>query len=116
MKKRKLLSWSLLLVIIGCGPAHQPAEGSKDTTDHATATNPPPTVQQCYQNQPGADTVRLNLKDSAGYISGNLDYHIQGKDVNSGSFVGRMYGDTLIADYQFKSEGILSTREIAFLR
>jgi len=111
-----LLGWSLVLITIGCGRAQQPSEGAKDGVNDSTVTNSQPIMQQCYQNQPGADTVRLSLTDSAGLVSGKLDYHIQGKDANTGSFTGRMYGDTLIADYNFNSEGVLSTREIAFLK
>jgi len=37
------------------------------------------------------------------------------KDSNKGKLEGKLYGDTLIADYKFISEGIESIRQVAFL-
>ncbi len=71
--------------------------------------------RQCY-----ADTTKnkvflhLNLKDNN--VTGSLDYQIAGKDQNKGSLQGEMKGDTLIADYNFMSEGIQSTRQVIFLK
>jgi hypothetical protein len=37
------------------------------------------------------------------------------KDSNKGKLEGKLYGDTLVADYKFMSEGIESVRQVAFL-
>ena len=36
--------------------------------------------------------------------------------MNQGIIQGELRGDTLLAEYEFKSEGIVSTREVAFLK
>lgn len=49
-------------------------------------------------------------------VNGKLSYNILGKDKNEGTLIGNIYGDTLIADYTFNSEGVSSIREVAFLQ
>ena len=40
---------------------------------------------------------------------------MSGKDRNAGTLTGQMRGDTLLADYTFRSEGVESVRQVAFL-
>jgi len=49
-------------------------------------------------------------------VKGDLTYNFFEKDDNRGTLDGTMHGDTLFADYKFKSEGMTSEREVAFLR
>jgi hypothetical protein len=60
--------------------------------------------------------VFLSIFSQSKVITGSLVYNYYEKDKNSGTIKGNMYGDTLIADYIFNSEGITSTREVAFLK
>jgi len=48
-------------------------------------------------------------------VTGKLSYQFFDKDSNIGEFDGRLYGDTLLADYKFMSEGKLSTRQVILL-
>jgi hypothetical protein len=102
--------------MISCKNADQSLKETGDNTTADSILIVPMIKEQCYENKNGADTVQLKLTDSSGIITGNLDYRIEGKDANTGTFKGNMYGDTLIADYKFKSEGKTSMRQIAFLR
>lgn len=111
-----LLLGSCFMIACSCNNANQKSESSKDTVSDAAQIVPAVAVVQCYENQNGPDTLKLKLSDSSGFVAGNLDYHISGKDANKGSFKGRMYGDTLIAEYAFRSEGVRSVRQIAFLK
>ena len=43
-------------------------------------------------------------------------YQLKEKDRNDGTLRGTINGDTLIADYTFSSEGMLSMRQVAFLK
>lgn len=61
------------------------------------------------------DTVFLQILMQDSVVSGNLHYRLFEKDANTGKIKGRFYGDTLIADYTFRSEGIESVRQVAFL-
>ena len=62
------------------------------------------------------DTVLLHIAITDNKASGELVYNLWQKDKNSGTFKGEMKGDTLFANYTFMSEGIESSRELAFLK
>ncbi len=79
----------------------------KKATDNET--------HQCYADTT-KDKVFLNLNIKDNNVTGSLNYQIAGKDQNKGSLQGEMKGDTLIADYNFMSEGTQSTRQVIFLK
>lgn len=70
----------------------------------------------CYANDTSKDSVILQLKKKGATATGTLVKKLFGKDVNKGKFYGLMKGDTLIADYSFFSESVLSVRQIVFLK
>jgi len=70
----------------------------------------------CYLGTSGKDSIRMIVRKDGELVSGELDYLFYEKDKSRGTFDGRMKGDTLFADYIYSSEGVQSTREIAFLR
>ena len=115
MKKTSILVIPCILFMINCNNADQSSNATGDSTTEAIIVVPI-IKEQCYENKNGADTVQLKLIDSSGTVTGNLDYRIEGKDANRGTIKGNMYGDTLIADYKFRSEGKTSMRQIAFLK
>ena len=63
----------------------------------------------------GKDTFLLHLKRIENVASGDLSYLFHEKDKQTGSFEGQLMGDTLVAEYIFRSEGSTSSRQIAFL-
>lgn len=69
----------------------------------------------CYASLSSSDSIWLKVEVFPNVVTGVLKYNISGKDKNIGTFDGKLYGDTLIADYSFSSEGKLSIRQIAFL-
>lgn len=68
----------------------------------------------CYEFAGEADTVTLKLTHAGDSISGYLIYDFKEKDKNTGTIRGIMKGNILLADYTFMSEGIQSTRQVAF--
>jgi len=74
------------------------------------------TAPSCYQNINGKDTVLLSISGEAITVTGLLSYNYYEKDKSSGDIQGNMYGDTLIGEYSFQSEGTTSVREVAFLK
>ena len=68
----------------------------------------------CYSTT-DKDTVVLNMKVSDSSVKGTLVYKLYEKDKYLGTLQGKLFGDTLIANYQFMSEGIKSVRQVAFL-
>lgn len=89
-----------------------------DKTTSATQepTAPTPTGPQCYAHISATDTVRLTLQIAPPTVTGQLIYNYFEKDRNQGTISGTMHGDTLLADYTFRSEGTTSVRQVAFLR
>ncbi len=79
-------------------------------------TNTDDTTAQCYYFMNDKDTVSLRFRISDGVIDGKLQYIFSEKDKNPGTVIGRMYGDTLLAEYTFQSEGTTSVREVVFLK
>lgn len=73
-------------------------------------------TSQCYLYQTEKDTVTLNIVLNGDQITGMLSYQFYEKDANRGSISGIFKGDTLIADYTFKSEGVESVRQVVFLK
>ena len=72
---------------------------------------------ECFAYTQNEDTIYMKfteMKDST--VSGSLTYNFYGKDRNKGEFKGKWSGDSLFADYQFQSEGSVSTREIFFFK
>ena len=115
MKYRLLF---LLITCVACNNDRSETNNDADTIkDYDTGTSSPAeTISECYENINGKDTVFLSIFSQSKVITGSLVYNYYEKDKNSGTIKGNMYGDTLIADYIFNSEGVTSTREVAFLK
>ena len=74
------------------------------------------TLQTCYLQATGKDSVFVTLEDNLGTIIGKMRYKNFEKDSSSGDIVGSQNGDTLKLNYTFEAEGKISEREIYFLR
>lgn len=113
-------------VIIACSSAilfscnEEKKQGTTSTnsvTDTQTViTSGSDTIKTCYAKISGKDTVDLSFVIINNIVMGDLMYNFFEKDKNSGTITGKFAGDTLIADYTFKSEGMISVREVVFLK
>lgn len=74
------------------------------------------TVNRCYLWAKNKDTIRMQLSQSSQAVKGHLTYNFYEKDDNDGVIDGYMDGDTLIAEYTFKSEGQVSIRQVMMKR
>lgn len=104
-----------LFVVLSCNnPApHDEKNNNKDTliaAESGTRLN----NELCFSKME-KDTIFLQMAMHDSVVSGNLNYRLFEKDANSGKIKGKFYGDTLIADYTFMSEGIESVRQVVFL-
>lgn len=73
-------------------------------------------VTTCYTYTTDSDSIMLQLTRNGDAVEGELTYILYEKDINRGTIKGVMEGDTLFADYTFRSEGITSVREVAFVK
>jgi len=82
-----------------------------------SAAQPDPSGNQCYASTANNSTIWMSFNvNSNQEVNGTLSYSLYGKDKNEGTLIGNIYGDTLIADYTFDSEGVSSVRQVAFLQ
>jgi hypothetical protein len=114
--KKLLFTGLTLAVLTSCetkkSTASESTTSESTTSGSVTASDSQP---QCYALMTKGDTVRLSLTQTGNDVTGDLLYQLSGKDRNTGMIHGTMHGDTLLANYNFQSEGVESVREVAFL-
>lgn len=98
-----------LILIVGCNSKSLVKEEPLDSVRVAAG-------QSCYLYLSNKDTVKITLTFDNQSVSGALNYNIFEKDGNVGTIRGSVVGDTILATYTFESEGVTSTREVAFLK
>lgn len=111
MKNLILFSLAFAFLTACINPNNQ-----QQNTAQESETAPPTEPKTCYAFTNGKDSIKMSLILVDQQALGDLSYNYFEKDANNGSFMGRMVGDTLYANYTFISEGIESHREIAFLK
>lgn len=106
-----LCRWNLFLVLLlslgflACNKNESTSGGEIDTVD-----------KSCYSFVRDRDTIKLIVTVQENRVEGTLDFNFYEKDKSTGTILGEMEGDTLFADYHFSSEGLSSSRDVAFLR
>ena len=68
----------------------------------------------CYSQIAGRDTANLQIENKDSSINGALSYAIFQKDRNDGTLQAEIAGDILTGWYLFKSEGIISVRQVVW--
>ena len=96
---------------IGC----QKKEANTSKSEENKAETSKPLEKNCYAYEGNGSKIILQITDIDNGINGYLKYNLAEKDQNKGTFKGIQKGDTLFATYTFKSEGVESKRDIAFL-
>lgn len=109
MKNKILVVVSVCAVIFSCKKNETPVIEDNPKPQEVVTT-------ECYEYVQGNDTIQASLLVQSGTVTGDLTYKLFEKDKNSGTLLGKMNGDTLVADYTFLSEGTKSVRQVAFIR
>ena len=100
-------------------PNRAEMRNSNDSVQQATDTAKSITIingTHCFSYFDNKDSIVLSLTINGKSVTGRLLYSLHEKDINEGTIKGRFFGDTLLADYSFASEGVQSVRQVAFLR
>lgn len=123
MKLITNLLTGVLVCCVACNDAAKTTENetgttvSKDTAakvdDSYISTTPIP-LDGCYTMIINNDTANLRLNVIDSIVSGHLSYHWSQKDHNDGSLKGVVRDSLIIADYTFRSEGMMSVRQVVF--
>src|SRR5688572_10000013 len=116
----KILTGVLLLFIavIACNSNTRQTESTNVQSDSSRTDDmvniPDTLLPGCYSLNANRDTAsfQVQVKDSS--ASGSLSYNLFEKDRNDGTFEGELTGDLLLGWYLFRSEGIMSVRQVAW--
>ena len=104
---------ALFILFTACG--NDSGSANTNATDTTTA-NDAVAATECYLYTNTTDTISLQITINGHSVTGALNYSLHEKDRSQGVIQGEIRGDTLLADYEFKSESIVSLREVAFLK
>ncbi len=115
MKKLVILSLTFI-ALYGC------KNKTSETTSINLEANPDENMDMtigelgidCFAYEGNGSKVTLHITEVGEEVSGTLTYQLLEKDTNTGTFRGYFDDSILIADYTFLSEGVQSTREVAF--
>jgi hypothetical protein len=117
LMNKRFFSPVVTMILFACNAVT--TENSNVKKDSFDTTSTPVTIQepttQCYLNTNNKDTVYLKVEKFPNAVTGILKYNLNEKDINTGNIDGKFFGDTLIAEYDFLSEGQKSIRQVAFL-
>lgn len=86
----------------------------KDTSTSSPALAGDTLSSGCYSQIIQRDTSSLQLQKKDNNLTGALSYSIYQKDRNDGTVMAEQMGDTIKGWYLFKSEGIISVRQVAW--
>jgi len=90
------------------------AELSSDTIVNSTSIAVDSLSSGCYSQIVQRDTAFLQLENKGSMVNGSLSYNIYQKDRNDGTLQAELAGDVIIGWYLFKSEGIISVRQVSW--
>lgn len=102
----------VLIITIACNNGKQSTKTGTTNTDEMKVMIP---AQTCYTGYLMKDTILLKVERFPNVVTGVLEYRFYEKDRSKGELDGKIYGDTLVANYTFSSEGKKSIRQVAFL-
>lgn len=68
----------------------------------------------CYEMVLNKDSVSLNMEFQDSVVNGNLNYMFYEKDANMGTINGTWKDSIIHTYYTFRSEGVISVREMAW--
>jgi hypothetical protein len=105
----------MIIILLGfLSSCHSPTGKDKEKQDPQQPEAKPISPINCYQYADKGDTISLKLIHAGESITGALVYKLKEKDSNKGTIQGTMRNNILVADYTFMSEGMQSTRQVAF--
>ena len=113
----KLLVFLTVFVsLVACNNA---SKNTDSVSDSAMVQNPSSvssdTLEQgCYSYIYGRDTASLQAEVHGPHVTGSLKYKFFEKDQNDGTFEGEVKNGVLSGWYLFRSEGIMSVRQVAW--
>lgn len=113
----KLLLIAGVLIITGCHSNNSDTVGNNSSDSIGNKAGTGVSIDTtCYAYTNHRDSILMNIVTVGNSINGTLSYSYFQKDKNTGTIVGNINNDTLIAEYNFMSEGIQSARDLVFVK
>lgn len=96
---------------------HTKRENELDSKTHSTILSPDNPLLEvgCYEYHRNGNDIYFKIIEVNDTVRGDLNIAYAEKDANKGTFMGKLNGNKLIGTYTFNSEGLESSREVAFL-
>jgi hypothetical protein len=116
MKKLALLTFALITIVACKNNTKTDNQTVIEEEKPVIKTSLKPTLETgCYNFKSESNNIQMEITEVNEKVMGILNIAYAEKDANQGKFVGILNGDKLIGTYTFNSEGIESSREMAFL-
>lgn len=114
--KKSIIALLLLFAIAACKTKKEEPETTEETVEDLIVEVPSPSLEiGCYTYEANGSKVVMEITQINDSVMGQLDYALKEKDANTGTFSGVLKDSVLIGSYSFISEGVESSREVAFL-
>jgi hypothetical protein len=108
MKKNIFLLLALPLLVLGC------KKNEAVVSDEPIKVEPKVVVTECYSYEKDGNAISMQIETTGEDVSGTMTYSWAEKDKNAGLVKGKWENNKLFLDYNFLSEGVQSTRQLAF--
>ena len=86
----------------------------RDSANNSKTAVADTAVSGCFSQVVKSDTALLQVENNKGNVTGVLTYDYYQKDRNDGTLQAEQTGDIIKGWYLFKSEGIMSVRQVAW--
>jgi len=116
MSTKATVLLGVVILFSSCNNEGKSSSEVKENSIHSEPTHliPDSLSPGCYAQIEGRDTANLQLENIGTNTTGKLSYAMFEKDRNDGTLQAEMSGDILTGWYLFKSEGIISVRQVAW--
>lgn len=112
--KKILILFLATVLVVSCKKKESKNDVTKETKEVIIKTPTTSLEVGCYEYNKDGNQILFKITEINDTVEGTISYALAEKDANTGTFSGTLTDDTLIGSYTFTSEGIVSTREIAF--
>lgn len=115
--KKILFACFAISIVASCKTKEKQEEDNTltETPIEVVEEKAPTLALGCYTYDANGNHIVLEITDINDSVLGNLSYALKEKDANTGTFAGILKDSVLLGSYTFMSEGVESTREVAFL-
>jgi hypothetical protein len=115
MKANTGMLIGLVALVCSCNNQSKTSSAVNNDSPNTLAEATADTVSSgCFSQVVQKDTALLQVENNKGNISGALTYNYFQKDRNDGTFKGEQSGDVINGWYLFKSEGVMSVRQVSW--